>query len=89
MDLLSRNVDLLVPLLSRLQDQVSCTPFISSKCDVADFVRTAPQSVQDLLIKEAVYCVFGMNSSYLSRKTDFDPWFEKTLIPEATGTDPR
>jgi hypothetical protein len=48
---------------------------------------TEPQSMDDLLLKEAVYTAIGRSPSDLEASIDFPSWLENTLVPECAGTD--
>lgn len=53
------------------------------------WLSIAPQSVEDLLLKEGVYCAFGRSPSDLEHSISFDAWLDETLLAEASGTDPK
>jgi hypothetical protein len=48
---------------------------------------TAPQSMEGLLLKEAVYTAVGRSPSDLEGSINFQEWLEGTLVPECAGTD--
>lgn len=49
----------------------------------------APQDLQGLLLKEAVYTAFSRCPSELAPSINFNQWLETTLIPEASSQDPK
>ncbi|GAA5991993.1 hypothetical protein JCM10908_000686 [Rhodotorula pacifica] len=48
---------------------------------------STPQSMDDLLLKEAVYTAIGRSPSDLEGYIDFTQWLEGTLTAECVGTD--
>ncbi|GAA5866359.1 hypothetical protein JCM3774_006631 [Rhodotorula dairenensis] len=48
---------------------------------------STPQSMDDLLLKEAVYTAIGRSPSDLEGYIDFNHWLESTLTAECAGTD--
>ncbi|POY71320.1 hypothetical protein BMF94_5632 [Rhodotorula taiwanensis] len=48
---------------------------------------STPQSMNDLLLKEAVYTAIGRSPSDLEQYIDFTSWLNGTLAPECAGTD--
>ncbi|GAA5857039.1 hypothetical protein JCM8547_007927 [Rhodosporidiobolus lusitaniae] len=48
---------------------------------------SSPQSMDELLLKEAVYTAVGRSPSDLEKAIPFAAWLEGTLVPECIGTD--
>ncbi|GAA6036573.1 hypothetical protein JCM8097_001232 [Rhodosporidiobolus ruineniae] len=48
---------------------------------------STPQSMEGLLLKEAVYTAVGRSPSDLESAINFTEWLENTLAPECAGTD--
>lgn len=48
----------------------------------------AARTLDEILLKEAVYTAFGQSSQQLSKLVPFGDWLDRHLIPDATSTDP-
>ncbi|GAA5972295.1 hypothetical protein JCM11641_002396 [Rhodosporidiobolus odoratus] len=68
-------------LLSVYRDQLAPS--------MAGFLQqvSAPQSMEGLLLKEAVYTAIGRSPSDLAEAINFPQWLEQTLAVECAGTD--
>lgn len=66
---------------------VSPAPLVITELRHQRITSTDPQTMDELLLKEAVYTAVGRSPSELEPYIPFEDWLRNTLAAECAGTD--